>query len=150
MFLGEEEDSSVNMDEEVFLSDAYFSIACFCIKPSVFFFCVCLVALLYLFPFPKIPLSEFALSTSPWSLLDSIRKGILITVSEWTCFLFPASVVSAPLFPLIEKSNITENRYDNGPRHERVNLFFETRWCRDKRQGKKEDGGLGSSLVRVD
>ena len=40
MFLGEEEDFSVNMDEEVFLSDAYFSIACFCIKPSVFFLCL--------------------------------------------------------------------------------------------------------------
>ena len=29
------------------------------------------------------------------------------------------------------------------------NLFSATRCCRDKRQGKKEDGGLSSSLIRV-
>ena len=33
-----------------------------------------------------------------------------------------------------------------------INLFYlfaTTRFCRDKRQGKKEDGGLGSNLIRV-
>ena len=29
------------------------------------------------------------------------------------------------------------------------NLFAAIRCCRDKRQGKKEDGELGSSLIRV-
>ena len=27
------------------------------------------------------------------------------------------------------------------------NLFAATRCCRDKRQGKKDDGGLGSNLI---
>ena len=128
--------------KKYFYRDAYFSSACFCINPSAF---LCLVALLPLFRFPETSLGEFPLSTSPWCLLNPISKAILITLSQWTCFLCPAFVASAALLPFINKSNITEYGYDKIF----FNLFVATRWCRDKRQRKRGDGGLGSSLIRV-
>ena len=41
------------------------------------------LTLLSLFHFPETPSP-----TSPWSLLEPIRGGILPLLSEWTCFLF--------------------------------------------------------------
>ena len=123
-------------------SDAYSLSSCFCMS---FFAFLCLLELLHLFHFSETLISEFLVPTSPWSLLDSMRKGLLAPLSEWTCFLCPSSVVSAVLFSALDESNVTEYRYNKTF----FNLFATTCFCRDKCQGKKEDGGLGSSLIRV-
>ena len=46
------------------------------------------LTLLSLFHFPETPLGDFPMPTSPWSLLEPIRGGILPLLSEWICFLF--------------------------------------------------------------
>ena len=60
--------------------------------------------------------------------------------------LFPlSSVASAALLSAIDELKITEYRYGKIL----FNLFAATRCCRDKCQGRKEDGGLGSSLIKT-
>ena len=96
------------------------------------------------FPFSRDSLRRVLCASFPWFLLDPMREGLLIPFSEWSCFLCPSSLVSAALFSAIDEWNINEYPYDKY-----FNLFAATRYCRDKHQGKKEDGGLGSSLIRV-
>ena len=60
--------------------------------------------------------------------------------------LFPlSSVASAALLSAMDESKITEYRYGKIL----FNLFAATRCCRDKCQGRKEDRGLGSSLIKT-
>ena len=98
MFLGEEEDFSVNMDEEVFLSDAYFSIACFCIKPSGFFLC------LFGSTSPPFPFSRDSLKRVPFVNfplvfvgLDKERNSNYSVRVDWfplSSFYFISSIIS--------------------------------------------------------
>ena len=47
-----------------------------------------------------------------WSLLDSMREGLLISFPEWTYFLCPSSVVSIVLWSATDEWNINEYQYD--------------------------------------
>ena len=96
-----------------------------------------------LFPFYRNPF-EFAVSTSPWSLLDPMREGFLIPL---LAHYLNSLVFSAHLLP-ISGCIITSHwwyRYDKMF----FNIFAVTRCCRDRRQRRKKDEGLGSSLIKV-
>ena len=137
---GEGEDFSIDEDKEVLLRLLFQ-----CLFLYEFFCFLCLIVFLPLFRFPETLLGEFPVPTSPWSWLGSMRKGFLIPLSEWTCFLSQSSVVSAALLSSIDKSRIIKYWYDEIF----CNLFATTLCCCDKCQVKKEDRGLGSSLIRV-
>ena len=96
------------------------------------------------FPFSRDSLRRVLCANFPWSLLDPMREELLSPFSEWCCFICPPSVVSAALLSAIDEWNVNEYPYDKY-----FNLLAATWYCRNKHQGKEEDGGLGSNLIRV-
>lgn len=73
---------------------------------------LCLVALPLLFRFLETPSGEFSVPTSSWSLLDAMRKGLLISFPKCTCFPCQSSVVSVALYSANDEWNINEYQYD--------------------------------------
>ena len=55
------------------------------------------------FSFFRDSLWRSSVPTSPWSLFDPMREKLLVSFSEWSCFLCPSSVVSVGLLSVIDE-----------------------------------------------
>ena len=127
--------------KKYFCSDAYSLNACFCVNFLLF------SVWQHFSPFSvfqRLTQSSSLCQLQLPVLMDPMREGLLIPVSEWTCFLYLLLYQLHYCQPLMNQMLLNTNMIFF------FHLFTATRCCRNKRQGKKEDRGLGSSLIRVD